>query len=187
MSDPQIDAALQQMDSAYESAVASKGAGAMVDFPPHGEHDVAVVGVNVRTASYKPKFDGAPKEGFPAIAVQFEYIRFCKEDDSDWDPERPQIQFSGKTAILADENTISKLPDNYEQQQKIAHGRIKGLLECALGREGGKLSSNIKELQAAIASEQTPTMVIFCDQSPNSAGKVYPEEYGRENTSNAEA
>lgn len=139
----------QGMESAWSSAEADTGDGALGKWPPQGDHQCIVTGVTVKKAEF---FQSDAEGGkLDAISIQFHYQLF--EDPNNDEP----MKWNGRPLIIP--NTSKLRADNRKKQVEISLGRVKAAVEMILEREA---SNNLVADLQAVADALAEDKAVVC-------------------------
>lgn len=166
----QIVAMFASLAETTDQYDANQGLGQLGWWPPEGEHECALVGIDLDSSS---KFsyggrNGKPRVEVPAAQITFRYMLIDDPDSPDGKPR----SFKGRsfTVPLVPLKQLPEDDKGYGKQQtrvRIEKNRLLGHLTCLLGVQppdwGVGLADAIEKVNAASAKGSLITVRVRCD------------------------
>jgi len=158
-----IFAALQQE---FDSVQADQGLGSLGEWPPKGEHNCYVIGVNITESKFR--VTGTGKE-IPSVSVQFNYQMIE-------DPDRPEpLAFRGAPMnIPADLTEIDH--EGSQIRARIEMSRLKGHIKTLLSYDPADMEAAFEEVETLLNGDNTVAAVVRCQYTERN-DRTYRTEY----------
>ena len=162
------------------SVKANDGSGGQ--WPAHGEHDVQIVGVNIKTDKVKYGPKGTTPQEADGILVSFDYRKYWDKNANGYDPKQGEyLDFRGSSIILMP--GWERLPEKEQTRFRMGAERLIQAATVLLGlpEDQCKNPAHILPLLDAAAKKQ-PTVTILCEHREDNKepGKFYKTDYIRE-------
>jgi hypothetical protein len=149
-------------------------------WPPHGEHDVQIIAVNIKTdkVKYGPK-GGATQES-DGILISFDYRKYWDKNAPGYDPKHGEyLDFRGSQMILMP--GWERLPEKEQTRFRMGAERLIQAATVLLGLPEDQCKNPVAILPK-LAALQNTMVTILCEwrEDQKEAGKFYKTDYVRE-------
>jgi len=150
----------------FANATADQGLGSLGEWPPKGEHNCYVLGMNISEGTFRQTGDG---QEFPAMVVQYHY-QLCEDPDR----AEPLIWKGAPMTVPADPTVLTH--EGSQIRARIELGRLKGHMKTILSYDPVDIGAAFEEIEEKLNGDQTVAAVVRCQYTERN-NRTYRSEY----------